>query len=139
MLCSGNSCRSQIAEAFLRHYGGDAVEVASAGSEPKKVHPLTIRALAEVSLDISGARSKHLDEFIDRSWDYVITVCDAAGERCPIFPGPARRLHWPFDDPPRAPGPPEAQFQVFRRVRDEIQTQVRSWLCTELGMDVAPS
>ncbi|MBA3532820.1 MAG: arsenate reductase ArsC, partial [Ardenticatenales bacterium] len=87
VLCTGNSCRSQMMEFFLRRHGGARVEVASAGSEPHGVNPLTIQVMQEVGIDLSAARSKHLNEFIGQPWDYVITVCDNAAEQCPIFPG----------------------------------------------------
>lgn len=136
VLCTGNSCRSQMAEAFLRREGGDRLHVASAGSAPHGVHPLTIEVMAEVGVDLRDARSTHLDAFRGQPWDYVITVCDSAAERCPLFPGPAQRLHWPFDDPPAAP---EAiRRQTFRRVRDQIEARVRDWLATLPAEGTAP-
>ncbi len=128
VLCTGNSARSVMTEGFLRQHGGDALHVQSAGSAPKGIHPLTIEVMAEAGVELSAARSKHLNEFLGESWDYVITVCDSAAQSCPVFPGPARRLHWPFDDPPAAP---EAQrLATFRRVRDEIDATVTHWLAT---------
>jgi arsenate reductase len=121
ILCTGNSCRSQMAEALLRRAAGDALRVASAGSKPSGyVHPLSIRAMAEVGIDLAGARSKSLEEFLDQDVETVITVCGNADQACPTFPGQARRYHWPFDDPAHAEGDEEAQMAVFRRVRDEI-------------------
>lgn len=121
VLCTGNSCRSHLAEGLLRSALGDAFEVASAGSNPAGyVHPLAIRAMEEVGIDLSGHRSKHLDEFLDREVETVITVCGNADQACPMYPGQLNRHHWPFDDPAHATGTEEEQFAVFRRVRDEI-------------------
>lgn len=121
ILCTGNSCRSQMAEALLQRAAGDCLRVASAGSKPSGyVHPLSIRAMAEIGVDLSSARSKSLEEFLDQDVETVITVCGNADQACPIFPGQVRRYHWPFDDPAHAEGDEEAQMAVFRRVRDEI-------------------
>lgn len=121
VLCTGNSCRSHLAEGLLRAALGDGFEVASAGSNPAGyVHPLAIRAMEEIGIDLAGHRSKHLDEFLDREVETVITVCGNADQACPVFPGQANRHHWPFDDPAHATGTEEEQFAVFRRVRDEI-------------------
>ena len=121
VLCTGNSCRSHLAEGLLRSALVDAFEVASAGSNPAGyVHPLAIRAMEEVGIDLSGHRSKHLDEFLDREVETVITVCGNADQACPVFPGQLNRHHWPFEDPAHATGTEEEQFAVFRRVRDEI-------------------
>ena len=122
ILCTGNSCRSHLAEGLLRRALGDAWEVASAGSKPAGyVHPLAIRAMAESGIDISGHHSKHLDEFLNRQVETVITVCGNADQACPMFPGQVNRHHWGFDDPAHATGTEEEQMAVFRRVRDEIQ------------------
>jgi arsenate reductase len=121
VLCTGNSCRSHLAEGLLRAALGEDFEVASAGSNPAGyVHPLAIRAMEEAGIDLSGHRSKHLDEFLDREVETVITVCGNADQACPVFPGQLNRHHWPFDDPAHATGTEEEQFAVFRRVRDEI-------------------
>jgi arsenate reductase len=121
VLCTGNSCRSHLAEGLLRSALGEDFEVASAGSNPAGyVHPLAIRAMEEVGIDLSGHRSKHLDEFLDREVETVITVCGNADQACPVFPGQLNRHHWPFDDPAHATGTEEEQFAVFRRVRNEI-------------------
>lgn len=121
ILCTGNSCRSQMAEALLQKAAGNSLRVASAGSAPSGyVHPLSIKAVAELGLDISEARSKSLDEFINQDVETVITVCGNADQACPVFPGQARRYHWPFDDPANAEGSEEEQMVVFRQVRDEI-------------------
>lgn len=122
ILCTGNSCRSHLAEGILRQALGNDWEVASAGSKPAGyVHPLAIRAMAETGVDISAHRSKHLDEFLTRDVETVITVCGNADQACPMFPGQVNRHHWGFDDPAHATGTEEEQMQVFRRVRNEIQ------------------
>jgi arsenate reductase len=119
-----------MAEGFLRHVAGDRVEVASAGTEATRVHPLAIRAMQEIGIDISAHRSKTFDALLGDRWDYVITVCDAANERCPLFPGDTTRLHWSFQDPSRATGTEDQRVGVFRRVRDQIRTRVTDWLAT---------
>jgi arsenate reductase len=122
ILCTGNSCRSHLAEGILRAALGDRYTVASAGSKPAGyVHPLAIRAMEEIGLDISAHHSKHLDEFLEQDVETVITVCGNADQACPIFPGQANRHHWGFDDPAHATGSEEEQMHVFRRVRDEIK------------------
>jgi arsenate reductase len=122
ILCTGNSCRSHLAEGILRAALGDRYTVASAGSKPAGyVHPLAIRAMEEIGLDISAHHSKHLDEFLEQDVETVITVCGNADQACPIFPGQANRHHWGFDDPAHATGSEEEQMLVFRRVRDEIK------------------
>ena len=122
VLCTGNSCRSHLAEAILRAAAGDLLEVASAGSKPAGyVHPLAIRALSEIGIDASAHRSKHLSEFLDRNVETVITVCGNADQVCPMFPGQMNRYHWGFDDPAHATGTEDEQFAVFQRVRDEIR------------------
>jgi arsenate reductase (thioredoxin) len=122
VLCTGNSCRSHLAEGILRAALGDHYHVASAGSKPAGyVHPLAIKAMAEIGLDISAHTSKHLDEFLSREVETVITVCGNADQACPVFPGQLNRHHWGFDDPAHATGTEEEQMAVFRRVRDEIR------------------
>ncbi len=122
ILCTGNSCRSHLAEGFLRSAGGIALNVQSAGSVPAGyVHPLAIKVMSEVGIDLSSHRSKPLTEFLDQTVDTVITVCGNADQVCPIFPGQLRRYHWPFEDPAHATGSEEERLQVFRRVRDEIR------------------
>lgn len=122
ILCTGNSCRSHLAEGILRQALGDGFVVASAGSRPAGyVHPLAIKAMDEIGLDISTHHSKHLDEFLVRSVETVITVCGNADQACPMFPGQVNRHHFPFDDPAHASGSEEEQMAVFRRVRDEIR------------------
>lgn len=122
VLCTGNSCRSHLAEGILRRALGDAYEVASAGSKPAGyVHPLAIRAMADIDIDIANHKSKHLDQFLNQKVETVITVCGNADQACPIFPGQVNRHHFPFDDPAHATGTEEEQFAVFQRVRDEIR------------------
>jgi arsenate reductase len=127
-LCTHNSARSQMAEALLARIGGERFEVLSAGTQATRVHPLAIRAMAEVGIDISNARSKHLDEYLRQDFDYVITVCDAANEGCPVFPGSPQRIHWSFPDPSAAEGPEEERYRAFERVRNEITMRLRTWV-----------
>lgn len=128
ILCTGNSCRSHMAEGVLRAAAGDFLEVASAGSEPAGyVHPLAITVMREIGVDISGHRSKHLNEFLGRPVETVITVCDNAAQACPTFPGQVNRHHWPFDDPAKATGTEAEKLAVFRRVRDEIRRVVEAY------------
>ena len=122
ILCTGNSCRSHLAEGILRAAAGDLLEVASAGSKPAGyVHPLAIRAMAEIGIDLTNHRSKHLSEFLQQQVDTVITVCGNADQACPAFPGQLQRHHWGFEDPAHASGSEEEQMAVFRKVRDEIR------------------
>lgn len=122
ILCTGNSCRSHLAEGLLRAAAGDVLEVASAGSKPAGyVHPLAIKAMQESGIDISAHHSKHMNEFLEQEVETVITVCGNADQACPMFPGQTNRHHWGFDDPAHATGSEEEQFAVFRRVRDEIR------------------
>ena len=125
ILCTGNSARSQMAEGLLRADAGDRFEVASAGVNPSHVRPEAIEVMREVGIDISGHRSKSVDEFVAQEFDYVITVCDNANEQCPVFPGNTRRIHWSFDDPAAAQGDEQSRLAVFRRVRDEIRDQLQ--------------
>jgi arsenate reductase len=127
-VCTHNSARSQMAEGFLRHIGGDAFEVYSAGTEPGRLHPLAVQAMAEEGIDISGQRAKPVDDFVRHRFDYVITVCDDAREACPFFPGAARRLHWSLPDPSAASGSPEERLAVFRAVRDDLRRRVEEFL-----------
>lgn len=114
-----------MAEGLLRRRAGDRFEVASAGTEETRVHPLAVKAMAAVGIDISGHTSKTLDRFLGEQWDYVITVCDRANESWPIFPGDAERIHWSFDDPSAATGTDEERLKVFLRSRDEILQRIR--------------
>jgi arsenate reductase len=128
-LCTGNSCRSQMAEAWMRTLGGDPFEVFSAGLEPHGVNPYTIAVMDEVGYDMSDHRSKHIDDFIGKvDFDYLITVCGNADERCPVFPGMGTRLHWPFEDPAAYQGPEEQKIALFRQVREEIKEKIEAWL-----------
>lgn len=127
-LCTHNSARSQMAEGWVRTLAGDRVEAASAGTEQTRVNPLAVQAMAEVGIDISRHASKTLDRFVPERWDWVITVCDAANERCPVFPGAGARLHWSFDDPAAVTGSEAERLAAFRRVRDEIAARLESWL-----------
>ena len=124
-LCTGNSCRSQMAEGFLRHVAGNAFDALSAGTDPVGVHPDAVRVMAERGVDISDQMSKGVKPFLGRHFPFVVTVCDRASERCPIFPGVVKRIHWSFDDPGHAEGTEEERLAVFRRVRDEIEVHVR--------------
>ena len=122
ILCTGNSCRSHLAEGILRAAAGDLIEVASAGSKPAGyVHPKSIEVMKEIGIDISGHTSKHLDEFLNRSVDTVITVCGNADQACPMFPGQVNRFDWGFEDPAHATGSEEEILNEFRRVRDQIK------------------
>lgn len=122
ILCTGNSCRSHMAEGILRASAGDLFEVTSAGSKPKgSVHPLAIEALAEIDIDISQHKSEHLDLYLNAGIDTVITVCDNAQEACPVFPGSPKTYHWSFEDPPHAVRDGESEIEAFRRIRDQIR------------------
>jgi len=122
ILCTGNSCRSHLAEGILRAAAGDLLEVQSAGSKPAGyVHPKAIAVMQEIGIDLSGHHSKHLNEFLNQEIETVITVCGNADQACPLFPGQVNRHHWGFDDPAHATGTDEEVLAVFRRVRDEIR------------------
>jgi arsenate reductase len=127
ILCTGNSARSQMAEGLLRHDAGNRFDVASAGVEPSRVRAESIEAMREIGIDISEHRSKSIDEFIGQAFDYVITVCDNANERCPVFPGNTKRIHWSFEDPAAAEGDEDTKLAVFRRVRDEIRHHLHNF------------
>ena len=128
ILCTGNSARSQMAEGLLRHDAGNRFTVESAGTKAVDVRPEAIAVMQEIGIDISGNRAKHVDEFAGHDFDYVLTVCDNANERCPIFPGKTQRIHWSFDDPAAAEGDEAAWLAVFRRVRDEIRQRLRLFI-----------
>lgn len=127
ILCTGNSARSQMAEGLLRADAGDRFEVFSAGTHPSLVRPEAIEAMREIGIDITGHRSKSVDEFQGEEFDAVITVCSRAAENCPIFPGRAERFSWNFDDPAAVEGSWEERLAEFRRVRDEIREELRRW------------
>lgn len=128
VLCTGNSCRSQMAEGILRHLAGDRMEVFSAGVRPMYVHPLAVKVMAEAGMDISKHRSKSVNEFIGESFDTVITVCDNARQVCPVFPGECERIHWNIPDPVLAHGSEEEKFAEFRKIRDEIAQKIKEWI-----------
>ena len=129
ILCTGNSCRSQMAEALWESLGEGNWVSDSAGSKPSGyVHPLAIQAMQELDIDISGNASKSLDQFKDEPFDLVVTVCDNAKESCPVFLGAKDTLHWPFDDPADATGTDDEKMIVFRRVRDEIKDKIQTYL-----------
>ncbi len=134
ILCTGNSCRSQMAETLWETLGHGQWESESAGSKPSGyVHPLAIRAMQELGIDISKNTSKSLDQFREQSFDLVVTVCDNAKKSCPVFPGAKNTLHWPFDDPADATGTDDEKMVVFRRVRDEIKETIQNYLTTGKG------
>lgn len=134
ILCTGNSCRSQMAEALWEALGKGEWASESAGSKPSGyVHPLAIRAMQELGIDISQNTSKSLEQFRDQNFDLVVTVCDNAKESCPVFPGAQGALHWPFDDPADATGTDDEKMVVFRRVRDEIKETIQNYLTTGKG------
>jgi arsenate reductase len=127
-VCTHNSARSQMAEGFLRALAGTRFEAASAGTEKTSVNPLAVQAMAERGIDIAGHTSKTVDELMPEPWDYLITVCDDANERCPFVPGIRKRFHWSFPDPSRATGTHEERRAVFRHVRDLIEARLSEWL-----------
>lgn len=122
ILCTGNSARSQMAEGLLRHDAGKRFNVESAGTKPSIVRPEAIAVMKEIGIDISGQRSKHVDEFDGQAFDYVITVCDNAREACPVFFGAVKRLHHSFDDPALLEGTESERLALFRRVRGELRS-----------------
>ena len=128
IICTGNSARSQMAEGLFRHEAGDRYEVFSAGTKPAQVRPEAIAVMREIGIDISGHRSKSIDEFTGHPFDNVITVCGNANESCPVFPGRTRRLHWPFADPATAVGSEEERKAAFRAIRDQIHERIRAFL-----------
>ena len=133
LLCTHNSCRSQMAEGIVNHYLGDRFQAFSAGTEATTVNPLAIRVMAELGIDISSHRSKTLDEFAGEKFDYVITLCGSANEHCPLFFGGVQRIHIGFDDPSQVAGTPEEILPEFRRVRDEIRSRLEEFFATNGG------
>lgn len=123
-VCTHNSARSQMAEGLLRVLGGEQFEVYSAGTQASQVRPLAIKAMNEIGIDITQHTSKTLDRYLGEPFDMVITVCDAAAEACPVFPGARHRLHWSFPDPSQATGTQEEQMAVYRQVRDAIRARI---------------
>lgn len=132
VLCTGNSCRSQLAEGYLRHFAGDRAEVYSAGVETHGVNPRAVSTMLEDGIDISGHTSNHIDEYKDIDFDFVITVCDNARERCPYFPSKALKFHHNFPDPAKATGTEEEIMNQFRTVREEIKTYCRNFVNAHL-------
>jgi arsenate reductase len=132
VLCTGNSCRSQIAEGYLSHFAGDRAEVYSAGVETHGVNPRAIATMAEDGIDISRHTSNHIDEYRDIPFDFVITVCDNARERCPYFPSKARMFHYNFPDPAKASGREAEIAQAFRDVRDQIKAYAQQFVADNL-------
>ena len=128
ILCTGNSARSQMAEGLLRTLAGGRMTVFSAGSQPSVVNPFAIQAMALRGIDISGQRSKHLNEYLSQPFDYVITVCDNAAETCPVFPGKATRIHWSFPDPAAVEGDDAVKLASFVQVRDDLEKTLSGWL-----------
>lgn len=129
-LCTGNSARSQMAEAFLRKYAGDRFEPHSAGLEPKGLNPLTAKVMEEVGIDVSGQTSKGVDTYLGKKlFQYLITVCDDADKNCPsVWPGVNQRMHWSFQDPAAVDGSDEEKVAKFREVRDLIEAKIKNWL-----------
>jgi len=132
VLCTGNSCRSQLAEGYLRHFAGDKAHIYSAGIETHGVNPRAVQVMAEDDIDISGHTSNHVDEYINIPFDYVITVCDNASEACPFFPGKVERFHHNFPDPAKAKGSPDEIMDEFRRVRDMIKVYAADFVKAHL-------
>ncbi|HWR50387.1 MAG TPA: arsenate reductase ArsC [Bryobacteraceae bacterium] len=127
VLCTGNSARSQMGEGLFRHIGGGEYDVESAGTNPSRVRPEAIAVMKEIGIDISGQRSKSVDEFAGQRFDYIVTVCDSARDKCPVFPGTAERIHWSLEDPAAVEGGEEDRLAAFRRIRDQLRTQVKSF------------
>ncbi|OGD52804.1 protein tyrosine phosphatase [Candidatus Bathyarchaeota archaeon RBG_13_38_9] len=128
-LCTGNSARSQMAEAFLRKYAGNKFEVYSAGFEPKEINPFTIKVMEELGYDLSNQRSKSIDEYLGKMhFGIIVTVCDKAEKVCPTIPGVAERLHWPFEDPATFEGTDEEKMQKFREIRNQIHDKIKYWV-----------
>jgi arsenate reductase len=128
VVCTGNSARSLMAEALLRHHGGDAFEVHSAGTEPKGINPLTERVLDEAGIDHAWARSKSVTEFLGQQFDYVITVCDQARQVCPVFPGVHETLHWGYDDPAAVEGTDDERVAAFRSTLTMMATRIQGFI-----------
>ncbi|HMD98754.1 MAG TPA: arsenate reductase ArsC [Terriglobia bacterium] len=127
-VCTENSARSQMAEGFLRHHGGDDFEAFSGGAEPTRLNPLAVEVMKEVGIDISGHHAKDVAEFLGQNFQYLIRVCDKVREKCPVLPGAVWYLDWSFEDPATAAGAAAERLAVFRRVRDEIETHVREFI-----------
>lgn len=128
ILCTGNSARSQMSEGVLKHLAGDRFDVFSAGTHPSTLNPYAVLAMAELGIDIRDQYSKNLSMYLEQEFDYVITVCDDAAEVCPIFPGPAKRIHWSFPDPVAIEGDHQEKLAAFTKVRDDIKAHFEHWL-----------
>ncbi len=136
-LCTGNSCRSQMAEGWARHYGENRIEVHSAGIEPCGLNPQAVKAMGEAGVDIAHHTSKPIDPNVLSRTDYVITLCGDAEESCPVTPGNVKRLHWGLPDPARVRGTEQAIAEAFREVCDDIRKRVRDFLTGELNLEIA--
>jgi arsenate reductase (thioredoxin) len=130
-LCTGNSCRSQMAEGWLRHLAGDQFDVVSAGTHPVGLNPYAVMVMEEVGVDISHHVSERVDPYLEQPFDHIITVCDRAQETCPIFLHASSMKHWNFEDPARAKGTYEQQITVFRKIRDEIAERIRPFVLSK--------
>jgi arsenate reductase len=131
VLCTGNSARSQMGEGLFRHIGGECWEVHSAGTRPSLVRPEAIAVMKELGIDLTGHRSKSVDEFTGQFFDYVVTVCDNARDNCPVFPSNAKRIHWSFEDPAAVQGTEEVRLAAFRRIRDQIRDRAEEFFAKE--------
>ena len=138
VLCTGNSARSQMGEGLFRHEGSGEFEVSSAGTRPSSVRPEAIAVMREIGIDISGHRSKSVDEFTGQPFDYVVTVCDNARDACPVFPAGTARLHWSFIDPAAVEGAEEERQAAFRAVRDQIHARVREFFRARANRCIDP-
>jgi thioredoxin type arsenate reductase len=136
-LCTGNSCRSQMAEGLLRNFSGGSVEAWSAGTHPKAIHPYAVRAMQEIGIDISSQRSKSLESLRELEFDWVITVCDQARQSCPVLPGALKTLHWDVRDPAAAEGSDEERITAFRSVREDLCERIRLLLLEMQGASKA--
>lgn len=134
-LCTGNSCRSQMADGIINHDFADQLEAFSAGTEPHGLNPKAVQVMAEIGIDISANSSDHLDQYNDQSFDYVITLCGDADEKCPLSVGGVKRIHIGFDDPPKATGSAEEVLNVYRRVRDEIRQQLGDFFRAQIAVE----
>ena len=128
VLCTGNSARSQMGEGLFREEGGGDYEVFSAGTRPSLVRPEAIAVMRESGIDISGNRSKSVDEFAGQAFDFVVTVCDSARDNCPVFPGATGRIHWSLEDPAAVEGTEEERLAAFRRIRDQLRDRVETFV-----------
>lgn len=128
VLCTGNSARSQMGEGLFREEGGAGYQVFSAGTRPSRVRPEAIAVMGEIGIDISGNRSKSVDEFAGQAFDFVVTVCDRARDNCPVFPGATERIHWSLEDPAAVEGTEEERLAAFRRIRDQLRERVKTFV-----------